>query len=110
MFTGEVYLCLLSHLTNVTREMFPFKIVSASSKIDRLDFQGSDLNSVMTKLQILNKWQIDIPKHWLYYPDDLNDRIVVGTLNLLRLLKKPNELPVEEPFLGIEISVLICLP
>ena len=64
----------------------------------------------MTKLQILNMWQIDIPKHWLYYPDDLNDRIVVGTLNLLRLLDKPNELPVEEPFGGMKFRFLICLP
>ena len=112
VFTGEIYLCLLSHLTALTMEMYPMKVVPASSSIDTLDLKDSDLSSIVTKLQILNRWQIDIPKHWLYYPDDLNDRIVVGTLNLLRLVKKPNtisESPVEESFGGIEISVFDLL-
>jgi hypothetical protein len=107
VLTGEIYLCLLSHLTNHVRTIYPFKVIKASSDRIKIDLKNLQLNMMIEKFEILNKWQLDIPKHWLYYPDDLNDQIIVGTLNLLRLIKGPKtsgEQPTEEAFGGIEIS------
>eukprot|EP00943_MAST-04B_sp_MAST-4B-sp1_P000022 g22.t1 len=107
VLTGEIYLCLLSHLTNHVRTIYPFKVISASNEKVKIDLKDPQLNMIVEKFEILHKWQLDIPKHWLYYPDDLNDQIIVGTLNLLRLIKGPKtsgEKRNEEAFGGIEIS------
>ena len=108
VLTGEIYLCLLSHLINQVRTIYPFiDVSSAINDGTKINLKQQKLKTVVQKFKILNKWQVDIPKHWLYYPDDLNDRIVIGTLNLLRLVKRPKKTTIEgeeKSFNGIEIS------
>ncbi len=93
--TGEVYLCLLTHLTGLANQAegdrgdqgglaglaVPLSsLVPGASRAD---------DSVLQQVRILNLWQRDLPRHQVYFPDSLVAQICVGTFNLLQHASPP---------------------
>ena len=63
VLTGEIYLCLLSHLINQVRTIYPFiDVSSAINDGTKINLKQQKLKTVVQKFKILNKWQVDIPK------------------------------------------------
>ena len=102
--TGEVYLCFLTHLTALVRKSSPLYVVPASAdeETQYLDTRLPAVHRLILKFRLLNVWQRDVPNYWIYYPDILCDRIMVGTFNLLRMVDVP--VPKETEWSGLHLG------
>jgi hypothetical protein len=81
--TGELYICLLEHLTNVARQGH-LNYDAAGNHLEAQQKEQQEDWSWLRQIRLLNYLQRSMTKNMVYFPEKLYACVVVGTFNLLQ--------------------------